>query len=98
VAEHERAIGRDRKSGWGVTYIARVGITIPAGHGIDGDLGLAYESALCDKQQRHVSSSAEAATAGVAPVDHKAIPGREGRLFGSTAGGGRLGSIPTSTS
>ena len=28
VAEHERPIGRDRKSGWGVTYIARVRITI----------------------------------------------------------------------
>jgi DNA recombination protein Rad52 len=58
VAEHERPIGRDRKSGWGVTYIARVRITITAGnrtliregsgagHGIDGDLGLAHESAL----------------------------------------------------
>jgi len=58
VAEHERPIGRDRKSGWGVTYIARVRITITAGnrtliregsgagHGIDTDLGLAHESAL----------------------------------------------------
>ncbi len=58
VAEHQRPIGRDRKSGWGVTYIARVRITINAGnrtliregsgagHGIDGDLGLAHESAL----------------------------------------------------
>ena len=58
VAEHERPIGRDRKSGWGVTYIARVRITITAGnrtliregsgagHGIDADLGLAHESAL----------------------------------------------------
>ena len=58
VAEHERSIGRDRKSGWGVTYIARVRITITAGqrtliregsgagHGIDADLGLAHESAL----------------------------------------------------
>ena len=63
VAEHERQIGakgagRDRKSGWGVTYIARVRITITAGnrtliregsgagHGIDADLGLAHESAL----------------------------------------------------
>ena len=58
VAEHERPIGRDRKSGWGVTYIARVRITITAGnrtliregsgagHGIDSDLGLAHESAL----------------------------------------------------
>ena len=58
VAEHERPVGRDRKSGWGVTYIARVRITITAGqrtliregsgagHGIDLDLGLAHESAL----------------------------------------------------
>jgi DNA recombination protein Rad52 len=58
VAEHERPIGRDRKNGWGVTYIARVRITITAGqrtliregsgagHGIDTDLGLAHESAL----------------------------------------------------
>jgi DNA recombination protein Rad52 len=58
VAEHERPIGRYRKSGWGVTYIARVRITITAGHrtliregsgaghGIDTDLGLAHESAL----------------------------------------------------
>jgi DNA recombination protein Rad52 len=58
VAEHERPIGRDRKSGWGVTYIARVRVTITAGnrtliregsgagHGIDADLGLAHESAL----------------------------------------------------
>jgi len=58
VAEHKRPIGRDRKSGWGVTYIARVRITITAGnrtliregsgagHGIDADLGLAHESAL----------------------------------------------------
>ncbi|MEN9859901.1 MAG: hypothetical protein RLZZ515_383, partial [Cyanobacteriota bacterium] len=28
VSEHERPIGRERKSGWGVTYIARVRITI----------------------------------------------------------------------
>jgi DNA recombination protein Rad52 len=58
VAEHERPIGRDRKSGWGITYIARVRITITAGsrtliregsgagHGIDADQGLAHESAL----------------------------------------------------
>jgi hypothetical protein len=58
VAEHERPIGRDRKNGWGVTYTARVRITViaghrtliregsGAGHGIDADLGLAHESAL----------------------------------------------------
>ena len=101
VAEHERPIGRDRKSGWGVTYIARVRITITAGnrtliregsgagHGIDADLGLAHESALkeaetdatkralmtfgnpfglalYDKQQRQVSSAAQAQQAQVA--------------------------------
>ena len=58
VAEHERPVGRERKSGWGITYIARVRITITAGnrtliregsgagHGIDMDQGLAHESAL----------------------------------------------------
>jgi recombination DNA repair RAD52 pathway protein len=52
VAEHERPISRDRKSGWGVTYTARVRITVTAGHrtmiregsgaghGIDADKGL----------------------------------------------------------
>jgi hypothetical protein len=50
---------RDQKPGWGVTYTARVRITVTAGgrppliregsgagHGIDGDLGQAHESAL----------------------------------------------------
>jgi hypothetical protein len=58
VAEHERPIGRDRKSGLGVTYTARVRITVTAGHrtliregsgaghGIDADKGLAHESAI----------------------------------------------------
>ncbi len=58
VAEHERSVGRERRSGWGVTYIARVRISVTAGnrtliregsgagHGIDADLGLAHESAL----------------------------------------------------
>jgi recombination DNA repair RAD52 pathway protein len=61
VAESQRAIGRDQKPGWGVTYIARVRIRLGnqangapylvregsgAGHGIDVDLGLAHESAL----------------------------------------------------
>ena len=63
VAEHERPIGARsssaaRKSGWGVTYIARVRICVTAGertliregsgagHGIDADLGQAHESAL----------------------------------------------------
>jgi Recombination DNA repair protein (RAD52 pathway) len=58
VAEHERPVGRDRKSGWGVTYTARVRVVViagercliregsGAGHGIDADKGLAHESAL----------------------------------------------------
>jgi hypothetical protein len=61
VSESQRPIGRDQKSGWGVTYIARVRIRLGsqahgaqslvregsgAGHGIDVDLGLAHESAL----------------------------------------------------
>jgi DNA recombination protein Rad52 len=58
VAEHERPVGRERKSGWGVTYTARVQIVViagercliregsGAGHGIDLDQGLAHESAL----------------------------------------------------
>jgi hypothetical protein len=64
VAQAERLIGargtsRDQKPGWGVTYTARVRITVTAGnlspviregsgagHGIDVDLGQAHESAL----------------------------------------------------
>jgi DNA recombination protein Rad52 len=59
VAEAERAIGRDQKPGWGVTYTARVRVTVTAGglvplvregsgagHGIDVDLGQAHESAI----------------------------------------------------
>jgi DNA recombination protein Rad52 len=54
VAQTERLIGRDRKDGWGVTYIARIRIRVGtvlrdgcgAGHGIDVDLGLAHESAI----------------------------------------------------
>ena len=51
--------GRPQREGWGVTYIARVRITVNAGerglliregtgagHGIDTDLGLAHESAI----------------------------------------------------
>ena len=55
-----RSIGRDAKPGWGVTYAARVRITVGAGtglvpviregsgagHGIDVDLGQAHELAL----------------------------------------------------
>jgi hypothetical protein len=64
IAQAERLIGargtgREQKSGWGVTYIARVRITVcvggqglliregtGTGHGIDTDLGLAHESAI----------------------------------------------------
>jgi hypothetical protein len=66
VAQAERLIGakgqgREQKPGWGVTYIARVRITVFAGnqgpliregtgaghgHGIDTDQGLAHESAI----------------------------------------------------
>ena len=61
VSESQRPIGREQKSGWGVTYIAKVRIRLGsqangapslvregsgAGHGIDVDLGLAHESAL----------------------------------------------------
>jgi hypothetical protein len=59
VTQAERSIGEERKPGWGVTYIARVRITVNAGerglliregtgagHGIDVDLGQAHESAI----------------------------------------------------
>ncbi|MCP9860261.1 MULTISPECIES: RAD52 family DNA repair protein [unclassified Cyanobium] len=59
VNQSERTIGRDQRPGWGVTYTARVRITVGegtgaqliregsgAGHGIDVDLGQAHESAL----------------------------------------------------
>jgi hypothetical protein len=54
-----RGTSRDQKPGWGVTYTARVRVTVTAGgltpliregsgagHGIDVDLGQAHESAL----------------------------------------------------
>jgi DNA recombination protein Rad52 len=52
VAERERKVGQG--DGWGVSYVARVRVTvgnlvregIGAGHGIDRDLGLAHESAI----------------------------------------------------
>ncbi len=59
VSQAERSIGRDNRPGWGVTYMARVRVTVTvggaapliregsgAGHGIDVDLGQAHESAL----------------------------------------------------
>lgn len=54
VSEKSRKIGRDQRDGWGVSYIARIRLTVlgisregvGAGHGIDADLGLAHESAI----------------------------------------------------
>lgn len=54
VSERERTIGAGKQPGWGVTYIAKVRITVEGvtrdgcgtGHGIDRDLGQAHESAL----------------------------------------------------
>jgi DNA repair and recombination protein RAD52 len=58
VAERDREIGRDKKSGHGVSYIAKVRVVVFAGdslvtregvgsgHGIDVDLGQAHESAI----------------------------------------------------
>lgn len=54
VSERERAIGQSGGQGWGVSYVARVRITVDgvvrdgcgAGHGIDRDLGQAHESAI----------------------------------------------------
>jgi len=59
VHQGERLIGEPQRPGWGVTYTARVRISVStagqppliregsgAGHGIDTDLGQAHESAL----------------------------------------------------
>ena len=59
VSQMERPVGKQQRPGWGVTYSARVRITVTAGglspiiregsgagHGIDVDLGQAHESAL----------------------------------------------------
>lgn len=54
VAEAERPIGQQGGKGWGVSYIAKVRVTVDGviregvgtGHGIDRDLGLAHESAI----------------------------------------------------
>jgi len=53
VAEKPREMGEAKKPGWGVTYIAKVRVTVGdivregtgAGSGIDADLGQAHESA-----------------------------------------------------
>ncbi len=54
VAETQRTIGESKAPGWGVSYIAKVRITVDmvvregvgTGHGIDRDLGQAHESAI----------------------------------------------------
>jgi DNA recombination protein Rad52 len=54
VSEKAREIGQQKAQGWGVTYTAKVRITVGdvirdgcgTGHGIDRDLGQAHESAL----------------------------------------------------
>jgi DNA repair and recombination protein RAD52 len=58
VSERERAIGADKKPGWGVSYVAKVRVVVfatdtlviregvGAGHGIDVDCGQAHESAI----------------------------------------------------
>ena len=54
VSEYQRKIGQAKRDGWGVSYIARVRVTVNgvsregvgAGHGIDVDLGQAHESAI----------------------------------------------------
>lgn len=58
VSERERAIGKDKAPGWGVTYIAKVRVRIGdliregcgTGHGIDRDCGQAHESALKESE------------------------------------------------
>lgn len=54
VQERQRKVGGNDDAGWGVSYVARVRVTIGgiireglgSGHGIDRDLGLAHESAI----------------------------------------------------
>lgn len=54
VSESARTVGSQKANGWGVTYSARVRVTVGdivregcgTGHGIDRDLGQAHESAL----------------------------------------------------
>jgi DNA recombination protein Rad52 len=54
VVEKERTVGKQADPGWGVTYNARVRVTVNGiwrdgvgtGHGIDRDLGQAHESAI----------------------------------------------------
>lgn len=58
VSEKEREIGQSKAAGYGVSYIARVRVTVKgviregvgAGHGIDRDLGQAHESAIKESE------------------------------------------------
>lgn len=58
VAERERTVGSQNRAGWGVSYVAKVRITVDgvtregmgSGHGIDVDLGLAHESAIKESE------------------------------------------------
>lgn len=58
VSERERAIGKGADKGWGVTYNAKVRVTVGTivregcgtGHGIDRDLGQAHESAIKESE------------------------------------------------
>lgn len=62
VSEAPRKIGEAKRDGFGVSYIARVRVTVKAGdqlvtregvgsgHGIDVDLGLAHESAIKESE------------------------------------------------
>jgi recombination DNA repair RAD52 pathway protein len=71
VSQAERPSGREQKPGWGVTYTARVRVTVTAGglpplvrecsgagHGIDVDLGQAHESALKEGGDRRHEAGA----------------------------------------
>jgi len=54
VAQQPRAIGQQKRDGFGVTYVSKVRVLVSgvmredygAGHGYDVDLGLAHESAI----------------------------------------------------
>jgi DNA repair and recombination protein RAD52 len=58
VAECEREVGKEKRPGWGVSYVCKVKVIVfagdtlvtregvGAGHGIDVDLGQAHESAV----------------------------------------------------
>jgi len=97
VAQAERPIGRDQKPGWGVTYTARVRVTVNAGglpplvregsgadHGIDVDLGQAHESALKEAGTDAMVLQARTAVAGADDLRESVWPGplRQGAAAG----------------